>query len=379
MKTRGRSIHAALLCGILLPLLVGGAAFADEPDDESAEEKRKKEEALEKKKAEEELIKEQFDYSFDDVAGNLVAVSCKSSFGRSAGSGFIAQMDGKTYLFTNQHVIMGADRITFKAADGTTLKPRSVELSASRDIARLLLEEDRDDAFPTAGHISMGVPIGVFGNSEGAGVATELYGEVTGIGADLLEVTADFVSGNSGSPVLNLDREVLGIASYVRFTTPSKMKLGTRFENQTRRFCYRLGNSEWMKVNWKKYNGEYGSAHLANEQLLSSLGAVFDHWGDSLKSVLVVDSDSSKMVCSWTKAHNNILRNNQSGSKRFKEEYSRSAKRLGSLCKTEAKTIRELSRERNLTDFLRNEFEQQADALEYYNDLCIYVGDLIYR
>ena len=229
---------------LLLILLVLGVAMsparADEEksDEQTAEEEQAQKEAEEQKKAEQAEIKAQFPYSFDDVSDKLVLIECKGRHGDWSGSGFVAEMNGKTYIFTNQHIVLGADTISFKTAAGEVLRPRAVELSATRDIARLLLQDH--EALTISDNLSMGAPLAVFGNSEGGGVATELYGKVTGVGADLVEVSADFVSGNSGSPVLNLDKEVIGIASYVRYSAPSKMKEGTQFENKVRRFCYRL-------------------------------------------------------------------------------------------------------------------------------------------
>jgi len=379
MKTHGKKT-GLLLRGLLLFLLATGAHSAFAEEDDGGEDKKKENAGeIEKKEKEEAEIKAQFDYSFNDILDKLVIINCSGKDGRSAGSGFVAKMDGKTYLFTNQHVIFGTDRISFKTVAGKTLKPRSVELSRSRDIARLLLADDVE-GFGVSEKVLMDVPVAVFGNSEGGGVATELYGKTTGIGADLIEVSAEFVSGNSGSPVLDLDQMVVGVASYVRFATTSRMTKGTRFENKTRRFCYRLSGSGWVKVGWKSYNEKYGKAYVANERFVDSVIHIFEQWGDDLQGTVDVSSGSSRRLENWARSHNALLaaRNRQGSRRSFLGKYVKSTESLSRMCMAEANQIRLFSKDRNLTEFLRNESENQIYTLESVEDGCKHIESLIY-
>ena len=79
----------------------------DSQNKDDAEKEKKKQVALEKRLAEEKEVKSQFDYTFNDIDTCIVTISCSGEHGRSSGSGFIANMEGRTYLFTNQHVIYG--------------------------------------------------------------------------------------------------------------------------------------------------------------------------------------------------------------------------------------------------------------------------------
>jgi S1-C subfamily serine protease len=196
----------------------------------------------------EKKIKAGFGYSFNDIAEKIVAISCATGKERSAGSGFIARQEGKTYLFTNQHVVFGADRISFKTATGRALHPASVELSARRDIVRLLLP-DSPEAFEITDSSPTGTPVAVFGNSEGGGVATEIYGKTIAEERDTIEVSALFVSGNSGSPVLDSQQNVLGIASYVSYFH------GDKTGSKTRRFCYRVAGAQWKASTGRNTTG----------------------------------------------------------------------------------------------------------------------------
>lgn len=304
----------------------------------------------------------EFPVSFNDVAHNLVIIECESELGKSAGSGFVARMDGKTYIFTNQHVIMGADRIEFKTVTGESLNSfiRGVELSLNRDIARILID-DRTNALAVSENVLMGESLAVFGNSEGGGVATELYGEVTGVGAELVEVTAEFVSGNSGSPVINANREVMGIASYVRFSRPSKMTENTPFEDKTRRFCYRLSGDRWAPVKWKQYNEKYGKTYLETVVMVETVYEVVTGLFEKPFGV-VTENPADADLARWSSQHNRAV--SSSGSQR-RREVGKSTEALSDYCERKARALELKLRNRDLTGFLREEFEGYKYSLEY--------------
>ena len=329
------------------------------------------------------VIKAQFEYSFNDVSGTLVIIESRAGMARMAGSGFIAKMDGKTYIFTNQHVIMGADSIEFKTVTGERLKPRGVELSLKRDIARLLIE-DKEAALVISDNLAMGIPLAVFGNSEGGGVATELYGTVTGVGADLVEVSAEFVSGNSGSPVLTLDKEVIGIASYVRYSQPSKMKEGTRFENKVRRFCYRLTDVRWMPVNWGYYNRKYGKPYLETSHTIDSLGGIIGGWYEDPFARVPTGDQPDMSLHRWAATHNKMVERvadikrkgfvSRSQLNKIRDEVQGSAHALSVISKRLSMDMEDQSKDPALTGFLRDEFEGYAYGLQYASEVLDYAG-----
>lgn len=365
-----------LLSLLLLLAFTAPSIWAETTEDEkeatqkAAKEERERKETLKKRLAKEQVIKAEFEYSFGDIADKLVTVSCSSEQGRSSGSGFTAVMNGKTYLFTNQHVIMGSDKISFKTATGTTLRPRSVELSTTRDIARLLLAEG--DGFEVSNTMAMGNPIGVFGNSEGGGVATELYGKVTKLGSEVIEVSADFVSGNSGSPVLNLDRQVIGIATYVRVSS------GDKADSKTRRFCYRLTDNTWKSVNWKKYNDKYGKLYRDYDELIDSIFAAANQWYDDPFNRVSAEDHPDSGLRKWSRDHNlmvnkiNRIRGERisqhkldNTNKQIQNDLGDSAESLSEVCRDRARQMRMLAKQRELTDFLRDQFESFSSRLEY--------------
>jgi len=354
------------MMGTIAPPALAGNDGTNAPPEKASEPAQDQD--GEKKPDEQTADAEKVPFTFNDVAGNLVIINCKSSFGDTAGSGFIAKMDGKTYIFTNQHMIMGADRIDFTTVNGETLKPTGVELSIKRDMVRLPIA-DRADALEISGDAGMGMPLAVFGNSEGAGVATELYGKVTGVGADRLEVSAEFVSGNSGSPVINKNKEVIGIASYVRFSRPSRMTENTRFENKARRFCYRLTDVQWAPVNWRKYNSAYGMLYREHEDVADAIFDIINSMYDEPFGS-VPDHCSDTVLKKWCSTHNQELGHEIS---QMRQNLGKSADDLSAYCRRRADGLETKLKNKDLTGFLREEFEgyvyayqSAADAMDYF-------------
>lgn len=357
----GKFVSMALCC-ILLPLLMGSTVFADDPVDNTAEETC----------TEEESTLKNFDYSFNDISDKLVVI--KHELG--SGNGFIATMDGKTYLFTNQHIILGTENLSFTTVSGEKLRPRKVELSTTRDIARLLLSTETE-GFGVTGDMPMDSPIGLFGRSGTDGEATELYGIVTGVGAEIVEVSAEFIAENSGSPILNMDQEVLAIASYVRKSNTHAMKEGTKFENRTRRFSYRLTGNHWQPVNWKKYNDKYGKFYRQNALFTDGVIEVLIHWGDTPRDRISITENPEKSLVSWVASHNKIIatHGHSKQKKRFAAEYSESLKQLSENCRSRARQIHMFSEQRKLNGFLRDELDEQAFTLNDIANLLDHIGN----
>lgn len=188
---------------------------------------------------------------FNDVSRALVIIRA----GDNRGSGFIANIDGTKYLITNEHVTRGGRPLRVTNLSGVELSLESIEVARDRDLARLKLTNQEhygltfDNSFP-----AIDSSVWVFGNSDGAEVATSLSGTILGIGPKYIEVSAAFVSGNSGSPILSGSGDVLGIATFAYHdNNPADwVKQGTRF-TEVRRFGVRLQDTEWEVLSKEQY------------------------------------------------------------------------------------------------------------------------------
>jgi hypothetical protein len=163
------------------------------------------------------------------------------------GSGFICNINGINYIITNTHVMERSQRYDFKTVNHGLLKPVKLELADDRDLARIQIDNpDLPGLTLATAYPRINQPIKVYGNSQGASVITEISGKILGVGPSEIEVDAPFVSGNSGSPILSKENNILGVATYV--TRPGMtnwVTADTRF-SKTRRFGTRLTSD----INW---------------------------------------------------------------------------------------------------------------------------------
>lgn len=171
-------------------------------------------------------------------------------------TGFVVRADGKTWLYTNEHIARGKETITAKTVNGPDLELGAMEIAQDRDLVRFELKGNPPAFELAANQPEINTELCVVGNSAGGGVLTELLGRFLGEGKTQIEVDAEFVPGNSGSPVFTRDLKVIGVATHVR--KPSLGAEGgwasqdTRFV-RVRRFAMRTDNVKWIPIDRKLY------------------------------------------------------------------------------------------------------------------------------
>lgn len=195
---------------------------------------------------------------FADVKDKVVVIGNKGE--GSGGSAFLLKDGGKTWLVTNEHVTRG-NREDFRHVmliDGRELDLGRFEVAEDRDLARFEVLGDCASFALAAAVPNVGDRLSIYGNSLGGGAITELKGCVKSIGPLRLEVDAEFVSGNSGSAVLNERGKVIGVATYARnekVAEGDKKNWGTKGTqfDAVRRFAVRFTNVRWRAMPWEDY------------------------------------------------------------------------------------------------------------------------------
>lgn len=171
-------------------------------------------------------------------------------------TGFVVRADGKTWLYTNEHIARGEEMLTAKTIEGPTLELGALEVAQDRDLVRFELKGNPPAFELAAKQPDLNTEICVVGNSAGGGVLTELLGRYLGEGKTKIEIDAEFVPGNSGSPVFTRDLKVIGVATNV--TRPNAgaeagwASQDTRFA-RVRRYAMRTDNVKWIPIDRKLY------------------------------------------------------------------------------------------------------------------------------
>src|SRR6266853_1708161 len=145
---------------------------------------------------------------------------------QSEGSGFIVRPYG--YIFTNFHVVEGADKIEVKLRDGRDFPARVVGTDEKTDIAVIKIDA-KDLPIVQLGD-SDSVRVGQFAFAIGAPFKldyTFTYGVVSGKGrnkllatggysiSDYLQTDASINPGNSGGPLCDIDGKVIGMNTLI--------------------------------------------------------------------------------------------------------------------------------------------------------------------
>ena len=148
---------------------------------------------------------------------------------RGQGSGFITQKDG--IIFTNAHVVSGADRVTVTLKDGREFEGVVKGTDSVTDLAVVKIDARGVD-LPVAPlgssdsvrvgdwAIAVGNPVGL-NNTVTLGIISTLTRSSAQVGIpdkriDFLQTDAAINPGNSGGPLLNEQGEVIGINTAIR-------------------------------------------------------------------------------------------------------------------------------------------------------------------
>ncbi|HTL51361.1 MAG TPA: trypsin-like peptidase domain-containing protein [Planctomycetota bacterium] len=140
-----------------------------------------------------------------------------------SGSGFI--IDGKQgVILTNNHVIVDADRLEVKLADGRQFQAKRLATDPQTDLALIQLQDppadlvaaqfgDSDQVEVGDWVLAVGNPFGSLENSITAGIISAKGRNSVGLTNydDFMQTDAAINPGNSGGPLIDLDGTVIGI------------------------------------------------------------------------------------------------------------------------------------------------------------------------
>lgn len=194
--------------------------------------------------------------SAGDAALPVTRSVCLLKSPKGSGSGFFASFAGMDVVITNNHVILGLEEVRICDINGGEYEYDKVYCSPERDLAVIPVKRTNHDTMPNLkifGNPDMlkpGAAVSAYGDSLGDGVIVEVKGVFQGIGPRIIEVSAPFVPGNSGGPVIaKTSKEVIGVSTYCRIIRRSDLLTGSRFAPRSaykpavRRFATRIDNT----------------------------------------------------------------------------------------------------------------------------------------
>ncbi len=157
--------------------------------------------------------------------GGTFGMGPSSQRQQGQGSGFITRASG--LIFTNEHVVRGADQVAVTLPDGRSFKGKVLGTDPLTDVAVVKVVADNlpvaalgnsDQLKPGEWAIAIGNPFGL-NNTVTAGIISAV-GRLNAIGdgqrVPYIQTDAAVNPGNSGGPLINAAGQVIGINTAIR-------------------------------------------------------------------------------------------------------------------------------------------------------------------
>ena len=159
-------------------------------------------------------------FGLKEFEGSVDGGSSKS---QALGSGFI--IDSSGYIVTNNHVVKDADEISIKMHDSTEFEAKLVGSDSKTDLALLKVESNNPLPYVKFGDsdairvgdlvLAIGNPLGFLGGTVTSGIVSSKSRDIglssASIVDNLIQTDAAINQGNSGGPMFNMDKEVIGV------------------------------------------------------------------------------------------------------------------------------------------------------------------------
>lgn len=234
-----RSLAAAGLAVLLLPGVVAEAEARAAPDSfaDLAEQLLPSVVNIATKQAADQSPHGNFEEFFEDFGQG------RPPQGAALGSGFI--IDSSGYVVTNHHVVEGADEITVRLSDDTSLLATLVGSDERTDLALLKVESDKplpaarwgdsDEARIGDWVMAIGNPFGL-GGTVTAGIVSARGRDIrSGPYDDFIQTDTAINRGNSGGPLFDMSGAVIGVNSAIFSPSGGSVGIGFAIPSQMAR------------------------------------------------------------------------------------------------------------------------------------------------
>jgi serine protease Do len=160
---------------------------------------------------------------------------------QGVGTGFIISASGD--IVTNNHVVDGAEKVTVKLSDGTSLDAKIVGTDPATDLALIRVKAGHDLPFVEWGDstalrvgqdvVAIGNPFGL-GNTVTAGIVSALGRDInSGPFDNYIQTDAAINRGNSGGPLFDAEGRVVGINTAIFSPSGGSVGIGFAVPSET--------------------------------------------------------------------------------------------------------------------------------------------------
>ncbi len=139
---------------------------------------------------------------------------------------------------------------------------------------------------------------------------------------------------------------------------------------------------DWVRVNWRKYNAEYGKLYRDTDATVETVFAIIEEWYRHPYGPVATGIYPDISLNSWASGHNRMvsriteLADKGAASestvnrinKRIREDIQGSAHALSQVCMRLSVEMEKQSQEAALTGFLRKQFERYSYSLRYASE-----------
>ncbi|MDF7798901.1 hypothetical protein P4C99_05475 [Pontiellaceae bacterium B1224] len=283
------------------------------------------------------------------------------------GIGFIGEQDGQQYVFTNASVISGHNKLSFKNLEDKVIAPKSIELSATRDLVRFMVTDE--NAIKLNYNI---VPDEVISVLDYEKTAINSHGGViTGSSTDMVEINAAYKKSCSGGPLLDVTQSARGVVNHlVYYKADDRDWVGT-----PRLFAYKLDDADWYAARWSAYNRTYGKNLREIDEFRTAVYSVAQDWIDRPKEEIELTEPVGMEFDAWVKEYNGMISdlgksyskgNRGTAGEKLKKRFQESCQNLIDICQQKAEFLEFLCNDKNITKYLRIQFKWRSLELQKF-------------
>lgn len=224
-----------------------------------------------------------------------------------SGTGVCLKDGTNMYMYTVLSLMYKNKRVRITDINGTRFTPRSMEYARDREIVRIRLSSSNRKGLQCVSHIDMSSWGTVYGNEDDKKVIKLSDARVTGIGKEMLNIQSELHQKCNGAPIINDNKEVLGIILYRSFFSTNMAASSPIFAgNQD---VIRIDTiTDWEDVHPRYFTQEAAVLNAREKALCDATTVLKLCWRQKFDSVIAEEPALPEELNRWITEHNNLIK-----------------------------------------------------------------------